>query len=438
MNKKTLKYITSVSQVCGVFKKSVLTEKVKVEIVRYCCKYSSHYLNPFLRMHELINAEGNALVVSKFVEEFVENILSKLVNSVELAIEKYQSEFGKSVFNITFGDADLHPNGNIIFTVHGENGSYVYRPRSPDTDFYLKSVCAELSLNSLIKIPKSIVISDTFYWQHFISIKRNPKSLDWIDVGRFILICQIIGFTDLHSSNVIKDGDKMFLFDTETIFQNFDTFQDCYVFVDNEKLLSSKTPLITSLLPILRNVGDELFYDCALFGKQSLDDNPKFSSSLSKNIIDQIISGYLLQLSDFRTKDILIASIPKAGIRIRRVIRATASYANIVESAINKTYSKGRFEYNECVVDLLSINKSVSDETIEAEAAYLCGGEIPFFTSLVSSGEAEIYVDKNYKLAVKNKNLNKVIIQRVLEQFFSGKSNARTTVFRNSSSSLVF
>lgn len=193
------------------FKRFILTKKERLEEI-----YSKYCVLTDL----LISCIENTLY---FVKEIINNYEMK-VKEIESALNNGNS-LGKIKF-IEMGIGDTHKNGRSVVKVVFENGELIYKPRNIEI---------ESSFNKFISI-----INDK-HIPHFLDLKtvkhigfenhgwfnliyqKECQTIEEVEsyyfrIGELLAIFYILGTTDLHSENIIAQGQYPIVIDLETLF----------------------------------------------------------------------------------------------------------------------------------------------------------------------------------------------------------------------------
>lgn len=402
-----------------------LSCQIRSELGQFWLRVLGPYLDVFtkLALSAGVNAETAkaSLVLTADVNSAVERAIHDSISCVRFAIDCYRRDFRcDGSVQIILGDADLHPGGNIVVVVVGDAGTWVYRPRSLDTDQILDNAIGQFELKGSVFVPPHISLGQqsAYYWQAHLS-EEPSREINWFERGRFLCLAQALGITDLHSSNVVVAGQRLGLFDTETLLQSLHNFRDIAVKSGLNIICSSHTPLSTALLPIPRGSSPEALIDAGFFGRFRASD-PELTSSLGStteisDIAKGLTNGYqaLLCDQDFE-KTLCRIAVAKSTITIRRVVRATATYASIIKRASCWTVGRRSGALSEALNAALLANSKISTKVVEAEVSAMVRGSIPFFTLKLSSSAAASQVKRRVSQMRQNMETNGAIIQNLV------------------------
>gem|GEM_PF-3791539 len=140
--------------------------------------------------------------------------LSKVFNLLE--------ERGYQPHSILPTDTDIHPNYHFSGAVSLHSaGRLAFKQRNVDAEIYLANLLNELGLSKFIVVPELCVFSNSFSTQRYVQRFAPSKlSADLLfHLGCFLRLSEELFMNDLHSENVIFDGEALQIVDGETLFQ---------------------------------------------------------------------------------------------------------------------------------------------------------------------------------------------------------------------------
>lgn len=154
------------------------------------------------------------------------------INEFYLRLEKDLDKILKNKFNLNgniiklnfFGDH--HNNHKRNIKISFEYGSIFYKPHSLDTNSFIKDVLCFInsSKNPYVTFNIPEFINKGYYgWQEFIEPYKNGfNDLHKIysQFGSLSAFSYIFNLADLHNENIILSDNKVFLIDSENLFQN--------------------------------------------------------------------------------------------------------------------------------------------------------------------------------------------------------------------------
>mgnify|MGYP003683004113 CR=1 FL=1 len=427
-------YFDNDSGVDYILKNSNLSKEILSEIKQFLSRSLSPHLVGFSKLSMLAgitkDSENVTLIPTNDMSKLVIDATKSVISAVSYALRRYKKDFETNgSIRISIGDADHHPNKNIVLTIIGQAGSWVYRPRSISTDIFLSNLICEFNLQDAFFVPEAGPKRRDYYWQKFVTENTDNETIDWVARGKFLCLAQACGITDLHSSNIILEKNKIAFFDTETLFQEFPTFREVTVEIEGKTIDSSCTPLFTGLLPLSRHSKNGSFFDSAYFGKSTPRKNNFCSTRRNvdvEKIVEGLVFGYEKQASYSNLEDklgnLVNSSFP---LKVRNVLRATETYGNIIEHASTQSIGKNDGFFRIKTKEILSSNPHIYEKTLRSEVSAITHGCIPFFNKEILSESAKQIIQKNISHICDYKAENLKIIARIVETSFLGDESLK-------------
>ena len=298
------------------YKKIVKTIVYDINQKRVNHKYNSDTLEEqYIEYFTLLNLDELRKTYSKLFKQIdisISNIIDYFFTIINAYIKDYNhlidifGVYGK-IIHVEFAEGDTHKGNKSVCKVVLEKGCLYYKPKNLKVDIGLQKMLTLLKQQGfeMFYIPK--VYTQNFYgWQEFIrnkSTKNSDLSKIYKQYGSLAFIAYIFNITDLHMKNIIVSNDKVYLVDTESIFQ--------YIELDdlNVDIISSQTYKIYDL--IKNSVYATNLFPCTL-GETGINISGILGHGNQDIIVDKIINNKSseIKIIKARIKNIDRANIP--------------------------------------------------------------------------------------------------------------------------------
>lgn len=326
-----------------------------------------------------------------------------------------------NIVDIDTSFGDLH-DGKSVSIIEFDNGKWVYKPHSIQTDMYLNDILEYISQkNDLVMNTPKFLCRETYGWQEFVKynecVNYNEVHNYYLRIGVYLGIFYILSSNDMHNENIIASGEFPFFFDTETIIaartdgKSLDyksiiesvlntAVLPCYdhksiydvnfsaIFTD--KVASREIEFVT-----LNNDPDlDFIYNKEKLLVESNDNTVRINGDEVKSeyVINDIILGFkktLLNIIDNKTTFINILKQKKyENMKIRQLMRPTKVYAKFIAASFNpqSLSSSTKFEQLfDILINNFKLNNKFGYNRVDAEVCDLKMGYVPTFFAKYSS-----------------------------------------------------
>lgn len=193
------------------FKKFILTKEKNLEKI-----YSKYCVLSDLLVYCIENTFS-------FVKEIINNYKND-VKKIERVLNSGKT-LGKIKF-VELGVGDTHNSGRSVVKVIFENGELIYKPRNIDIESSFNKFISFFNDKHISNFLDIKIVNHVGFenhgWFNLISSKQcqtieEVKSY-YLRMGELLAIFYILGTTDLHSENIIAQGEYPIIIDLETLF----------------------------------------------------------------------------------------------------------------------------------------------------------------------------------------------------------------------------
>ncbi len=385
--------------------------------------YQGAFLNqPKLKQNELPEwLLSILLAATKNVSNHFEHVKNAFVKEVEvLRSHGIVNNDAIHSLNIKVGDSDLHDEGKYTLILKTNDDRVLHKSRDGYGEELLRKILLATIESDMISVPQ-LKLSGSELWQKF--IYASPLIVDdslLFELGKFIGIAQLLGLVDLHPENLISASKKIYIVDGETIFHPIDHDKIKKVNINNKTYSVGQTPLSTSLLPTwsldLKTKRPKL--SKGFIGEIFFEEN--FNDIKFREKLISLLKGYNELITNINYMIDVITDLLSfnKSFAVRRVQRATMSYAIIVNRAVSNTLKNKSALFENELRRLLCINteSAVLDQEIDS----LLRGDIPKFTEEIRRENVLEIIKLNSKILEKEKINNKnIIVQSINSLFWS-------------------
>lgn len=352
---------------------------------------------------------------------------------------------------------DSHNGGRQVLVVTFEDATLVYKPKGLGTDLLLGEIAALVTTHvpgSLALRPSPVLTRDDHGWQAFVEHTGCTSEAEvetyYRRMGLYLAVFFVLGTGDLHFENIIADGSQPQFIDLETLFSHprrtAPTEDDLrQAFVDE----LSESVLNTMMLP-LRFHGSPQDFNMAglgMTGKQASgywksytigargSDElrfAKYATELEHTVNMPLLDGRHHPAVDFSDDvqegfdlgtavlaahhDDLVALLRAerhAPMRVRQVLRPTATYARFLEASTHPLYLTGEATRRALLAKLRAcpaVRPERGEEVLALEVDALDDGDIPCFTT--TPGSRDLLGNMSHEVA----NVYLTTLQEHVEQ----------------------
>ncbi len=335
---------------------------------------------------------------------------------------------------VEFGAGDSHRGGQTVALLEGTDGRVVYKPRRLDVDAALARLISHLLPDhpaaTRIRVPE-VITRDGYGWAEHVQHRYCSDDAElccfYRGIGHWLALMRLIGGSDLHAENLIAAGPVPVVVDCETLFTPQAPVQPTGygLAVDRAAELLGESVLRTGLLPgrgqSLGWRGFDVSAVGALPGQQPIADMPvildagtdlarvgmeriEVPASANHPSPDPVLGSYWdLVLSGYTELSDRLDGLDRAGelepllagfatCPIRVVLRATETYAELSRMLWHPVSLHDEAAGLRKAADLLTRQSEklpgapTDPKVIDAEAAGLLGGDIPFFSTTPGVG----------------------------------------------------
>lgn len=361
-------------------------------------------------------------------------------------------------------DSDSHNHGAKTVCISDGKNKILYKPHSLASDLFLTELLASVSpyLKYSLEHPCSIDKGE-YGWQQFIEKKLPEKDEEWsryyLRYGELLFFAYSINMTDIHSGNLIQNGEHPFVIDTETIFYN-----NSYSGKLNAQNKNSVPQLVfndfmtnsvmnTLMLPF-KAIGSAIDVDLSplsVFANQESDsilnyqivdefsDNIRFETvkySLekecdhdpflyTKEIVEGFEFSYQWYLENGEYYNNLVKNLlSKYDMSVRQVLRATYVYGKFLDAARHPDYLEDKSKTQLLFKKLISPNNKFRIWQGENEAKSLLENDFPYFYTYINDKAAYCIYGKcdNFFTQTIKDMINKRLISLSLQDMELQKS----------------
>ncbi|MEP7762680.1 type 2 lanthipeptide synthetase LanM [Sanguibacter sp. 25GB23B1] len=327
---------------------------------------------------------------------------------------------------------DSHNGGRQVLVVTFEDATLVYKPKGLGTDRLLAEIAALVTAHvpaPLALRPSPTLTRDDHGWQAFVehTACADEAGLEayYQRMGLYLAVFFVLGTGDLHFENIIADGSQPQFIDLETLFAHprrvAPTDGDLrQAFVDE----LSESVLNTMMLP-LRFHGSPQDFNMAglgMTGKQASgywksytigargSDElrfAKYATELEHTLNMPLLDGHHHPAVDFsdavqegfdlgtavlaahRAELVaLLRAEQHVGMRVRQVLRPTATYARFLEASTHPVYLTDEATRRTLLAKLRAcpaVRTERGEQVLALEIDALADGDIPYFTTTLGS-----------------------------------------------------
>lgn len=369
------------------------------------------------------------------LEEKVSVIINNEKKQIALFFQRLKEDAG--ILNATYNfkisklsmiefeqDSDSHNHGAKTMCISDGNNKILYKPHSLVSDVFLTELYANVSpyLKYSLEHPCSID-RGTYGWQEFIEKRLPENEEEWsryyFRYGELLFFAYSINMTDIHSENLIQNGENPYVIDTETIFYNnsysgkmdVQNRNNVPQVVFNDYMTNS---VMNTLMLPFKAIGSPVDVDLSplsVFANQESDSilNYKIVDEFSDNIRFEIVkySSYKKHEHDpfLYTKEIaggfefsyqwyldnedyyinlVDKLLSKYTMPVRQVLRATYVYGKFLDAARHPDYLENKSKTEILFKKMISSHNKFRIWQGENEVKSLLESDFPYFYTYIN------------------------------------------------------
>lgn len=197
--------------------------------------YYSEFVKSLLN-GEIINYFKEYAVLAKLISsgidlwiEFISEVICRVKKDNHDIEQTFnEGKFVGRVVDVTTTISDRHNKGRSVLSILFESGlRLIYKPKNLGIEVAYNSLIQWLNKNEApVQLRTYKVLNCINYgWAEFISRRESEDKMEELNYyrksGSLLCIAYILGATDLHFENIIKDGEDPVLVDLETLLHPF-------------------------------------------------------------------------------------------------------------------------------------------------------------------------------------------------------------------------